>query len=86
MNQEPRLPHTVSLSELQPSADGAWDRKAALSLRNIAQPLPLPGGAELISLTTFDGRLVILTSKGPYIRRDSAWEKVLASQPDPEVG
>ena len=86
MKHEPHLPRAVSLSEMQLPTGGGRDRNApALSLRNIVQPLQLPGGVELISLTTFDGRLVILTSKGPYIRRDSSWEKVLASQPDPKV-
>ena len=68
----------------RPSGVDDWSR-AILSLRNIVRPLPLPKGAELISLTTYEGRLVVLTSKGPYIRRDSSWEKVLASQPDPEL-
>jgi hypothetical protein len=59
--------------------------RAVLSLRNIIQPLPLPKGAELISLTTYEGKLVVLTSKGPYIRQGGSWEKILASQPDPEL-
>jgi len=59
------------------------ERKTVLSLRNIAHPLPLPEGTDLISLTTFEGRLVILTNKGPYIWRDSGWEKIDASQPAP---
>jgi hypothetical protein len=59
--------------------------RVLLSLRGIVHPLPLPKGAELISLTTYDGRLVALTSKGPYIRDGGSWEKILASQPDPEL-
>jgi hypothetical protein len=57
--------------------------RGTLSLKNIAHPLPLPKGTELISLTTFEGRLVILTNRGPYIWRDSQWEKVAASNPEP---
>jgi hypothetical protein len=53
--------------------------RGTLSLKNIAHPLPLPEGTEMISLTTFDGNLVILTNEGPYIWRDSRWEKVAAS-------
>jgi hypothetical protein len=53
--------------------------RGTLSLKNIAHPLPLPQGTELISLTTFEGKLVLLTNKGPYIWRDSQWEKVGAS-------
>jgi hypothetical protein len=55
-----------------------------LSLKNIVHPLPLPKGTELISLTTFEGKLVILTSKGPYIWRDSRWEKVAVSDAEQE--
>jgi hypothetical protein len=58
--------------------------RSTLSLRNIAHPLPLPEGTDLISLTTFEGRLVILTNKGPYIWQDSGWEKVDASKPASE--
>ncbi len=59
--------------------------RGTLSLKNIVHPLPLPEGTELISLTTFEGRLVILTNKGPYIWRDSRWEKVAASNPEPTL-
>jgi hypothetical protein len=58
--------------------------RGTLSLKNIVHPLPLPNGTELISLTTFEGRLVILTNKGPYIWRDSQWERVAASNSEPE--
>jgi hypothetical protein len=98
MNPEPRLPRALSLTEIQHASAGmgvppAPDRlpgagkpgKVILTLRNIAHPLPFPKGAELISLTTYEGRLVVLTSKGPYIRRESTWEKILASQPDPDA-
>lgn len=64
-------------------ADGQG--RILLSLRNIVHSLPLPKDAELISLTTYDGRLVALTSKGPYIRDGGSWEKILASQPDSEL-
>lgn len=60
------------------------DAGGTLSLRNIAHPLPLPEGTELISLTTYEGRLVILTNKGPFIWADSDWEKVDASRPNGE--
>ncbi len=60
--------------------------RSTLSLKNIAHPLPLPKGTELISLTTYEGRLVILTNKGPFIWRDSDWEKIDASRPSPEEG
>jgi hypothetical protein len=101
MTPEPRLPRALSLTEVQHASGGpagmgvppTSDRlsgagrpaKVVLSLRNIAHPLPFPKGAELISLTTYEGNLVILTSKGPYIRRESSWEKILASQPDPDA-
>jgi hypothetical protein len=71
-------------SSVEPQRIGDHVR-AVLSLRNIIQPLPLPKGAELISLTTYEGKLVVLTSKGPYIRHGGSWEKILASQPDPEL-
>ncbi len=70
---------------LDHAAGASGQSRVLLSLRGIVQPLPLPKDAELISLTTYDGRLVALTSKGPYIRDGGSWEKILASQPDPEL-
>ncbi|MCB5176064.1 hypothetical protein [Microvirga lenta] len=77
-----------STSGEQPQADGGeerTDRRTPLSLRNIAHPLPLPRGTELISLTTYDGRLVILTNKGPYLWHGSEWEKIVASASQQET-
>lgn len=81
---EPEPEREPDGSFVWPASPGSPGR-AILSLRNITQPLPLPKGAELISLTTYEGRLVALTSKGPYIRDGGSWEKILASQPDPEM-
>lgn len=60
--------------------DASVIRKPVLSLKNIAYPLALPKEAELISLTTYEGKLVVLTSKGPYIWQNSDWEQVVPSR------